>query len=65
MKCTLMHKRLAVAEMELDETTGFILKIDEVYQPEHLPVGVSFKNGIVERGQLNEWWTDRSIPASR
>lgn len=65
MKCTLMHKRLAVAELELDETTGFILKIDEVYQPEHLPVGVSFKNGIAERGQLNEWWTDRSIPASR
>ena len=65
MKCTLMHKRLAVAELELDEATGFILKIDEVYQPEHLPVGVSFKNGIAERGQLNEWWTDRSIPASR
>ena len=46
MKCMLMHKRLAVAEMELDETTGFILKIDEVYEPKHLPVGVSFKNGI-------------------
>ncbi len=65
MKCTLMHKRLAVAEMELDETTGFILKIFEVYKPEHLPVGVSFKNGIADRGELNEWWTDRSIPASR
>ena len=65
MKCTLMHKRLAVAEMELDEATGFILKIDKVYEPKHLPVGVSFKNGIAERGQLNEWWTDRSIPASR
>ena len=65
MKCTLMHKRLAVAEMELDETTGFILKINEVYEPKHLPVGVSFKNGIAERAQLNEWWTDRSIPVSR
>ena len=65
MKCTLMHKRLAVAEMELDETTGFILKISNVYEPKHLPVGVSFKNGIADRGALNEWWTDRSIPASR
>ena len=65
MKCTLMHKRFAVAEMELDETTGFILKIFEVYKPEHLPVGVSFKNDFVDRGALNEWWTDRSIPASR
>ncbi len=65
MKCTLMHKRFQVAEMELDETTGFILKIAEVYEPKHLPIGVSFKNGIADRGALNEWWTDRSIPASR
>ena len=27
MKCTLMHKRIAVAEMELDDATGFIQKI--------------------------------------
>lgn len=65
MKCTLMHKRKAVAEMELDETTGFILKINEVYAADHLPVGISCKNGIADRGALNEWWTDRSIPASR
>ena len=24
LKCTLMHKRIAVAEMELDDATGFI-----------------------------------------
>ena len=30
-----------------------------------MPVGVSFKNDFVDRGALNEWWTDRSIPASR
>lgn len=65
MKCTLMHKCKAVAEMELDETTGFILKINEVYVADHLPVGISCKNGIADRGALNEWWTDRSIPASR
>ena len=65
MKCVLMHKRLAVAELELDETTGFILGIEKVYEPMHLPVGVSFKNGMADRGALNEWWTDRSIPASR
>lgn len=65
MKCTLMHKRKAVAEMELDESTGFILKISEIYDAEHLPVGISCKNGIADRKALNEWWTDRSIPASR
>ena len=65
MKCNLMHKRIAVAELLLDDTTGFIQKIDRVFQPEHLPVGVSVKKGIADRAALNEWWTDRSIPASR
>lgn len=59
MKCTFMHKRLAVTEMELDDATGFIKKINQVYAPEHLPVGVA------NRKELNDWWTDRSIPASR
>lgn len=65
MKCKLMHKRITVAELLLDDTTGFIQKIDRVFQPEHLPVGVSVNKGIVDRAALNEWWTDRSIPASR
>ena len=31
LKCTLMHKRIQVAEMELDDATGFIQKIGTVY----------------------------------
>lgn len=62
---TLMHKELPVADMELDETTAAVLKIGQVYHPEHLPVGVGIKNGIVDRAALNTWWLDRSIPASR
>lgn len=65
MVCTLMHKRLAVAELELDEATGFIQRIDSVLRPEHLPVGTCSFYGTVDRTALNEWWTDRSIPASR
>ncbi len=65
MKCMLMHKRIAVAEIELDDISGFILKINNVYAPEHLPVGVPMRKGQVDRSALNEWWTDRSIPASR
>ncbi len=65
MKCTLMHKRLAVAELQLDDASGFIQKIDSVSAPEHLPVGVPVKKGQADRAALNEWWTDRSIPASR
>ena len=65
MKCTFMHKRIPVAEIEVDNAAGFILKIYKIYAPEHLPVGVSFKDGAADRAALNDWWTDRSIPASR
>ena len=65
MKCNLMHKRIRVAELELDDATGFIKKIGEIYESSHLPVGVPIKEGIVDRKALNDWWTERSIPASR
>ena len=65
LKWTLMHKRTAVAEIELDDATGFIQKINTVYAPEHLPIGVPVRKGVADRAALNEWWTDRSIPASR
>ena len=65
LKCTLMHKRAPVIELNLDNETGFIQKIGDVFAPEHLPVGVGMKRGAVDRAALNAWWTDRSIPASR
>ncbi len=65
LKCTLMHKRIPVAELEQDDATGFIQKIGTVYAPEHLPVGIPIRKGAADRAALNEWWTDRSIPASR
>lgn len=65
MKCTLMHKRMKVAELELDDATGFMQRIGTVYAPEHLPVGVPVRRGVADRAALNEWWTDRSIPAGR
>lgn len=65
MKCTLMHKRITVANIELDDATGFIQKVSTVYAPEHLPIGVPVRQGTADRAALNEWWTERSIPASR
>ena len=65
MKYTLMHKRKEVAEMDIDEATGYIQKIEKVYAPEHLPIGIPYRQGTADRGALNEWWTARSIPASR
>lgn len=43
MDYTLMHKTIPVAELELDDASGFVKKINTVYRPEHLPVGVPFK----------------------
>lgn len=65
MKCTLMHRRVEVAKLELDDETGIIWKIESVMSAEHVPVGVPVKKGIADRSELNKWWTDRSIPASR
>lgn len=65
MKYTLMHKNICVAELDLDEATGSIQKIDKICNEAHLPVGVAVKKGIADRAALNEWWIDRSIPASR
>jgi len=65
MKCVLMHKRIAVADIELDDVSGFIQKVGAVYAPEHMPVGVLMRQGTVDRASLNNWWTERSIPASR
>lgn len=65
MKYTLMHKNIRVVELDLDDATGSIRKIDEVCCKAHLPVGVTVRKGITDRATLNEWWIDRSIPASR
>lgn len=65
MKCTLMHRRAEVAQLEFDDETGIIRKIESVMSAEHLPVGVPVKSGIADRHELNKWWSDRSIPASR
>ena len=65
MNYTLMHKDIPVADLTLDEATGSIQRIDALLHREHLPVGVPVRHGVADRAALNEWWEDRSIPASR
>ncbi len=65
MKYVLMHKEIPVIALDLDEAVCVIHKIDEVFNAEHLPVGIHIRHGVVDRAELNEWWADRSIPASR
>lgn len=65
MRYTLMHKEHAVIDLELDDDTGVIQKVEKVYESDRLPIGISIRQGKVDRAALNAWWTDRSIPASR
>ena len=65
MKCLLMHKRTPVVSIEIDDASGYIQKIGEIFALEHLPIGIAVRNGIPDRTAFNTWWTDRSIPASR
>ena len=36
MNCTLMHKRIATAQIELDDESGFIRRVQRILRPEHL-----------------------------
>jgi hypothetical protein len=60
-----MHKYIPVAEIEIDEQSAAIINIAKVFAPEHFPLGVFCNNGETDRLALNEWWSRRSIPASR
>jgi hypothetical protein len=61
---TLMHKKIPVADISMDEKFGFITKINRVFNINHFPVGTVLR-GTLDRDGLNEWWRNRSIPASR
>ena len=68
MDYTLMHKNICVADIGIDEDTGVISRIGDVYAKEHLPLGtvhIMQHREIVDKAVLNKWWTGRSIPASR
>ena len=59
----LKHKDVAVVEIELNNSGG-IESVGRVISEKHLPVGVvlgAFNKEI----SLQNWWKDRSIPASR
>jgi hypothetical protein len=65
MNYTLMHKKLPVLELEIDEETSAIMGIGEVFYPEHIPVGIETDGERPIRAALNAWWMGRAIPASR
>lgn len=65
MQYTLMHKNTPVLEMVLDDASCTISQVTEIYHAAHVPIGISMRNGVLDRSALNAWWRGRSIPASR
>ena len=65
MKYQLMHRSFPIAVIEINDNYGFISKIESIYKPEHMPVGVIDEKGRSDCNSLNEWWRDRSIPIYR
>ena len=65
MKYTLSHKTYPVLSIAIDEGTGTIIELGEMYVPERMPIGVQRSRDAADRRSLNDWWIGRSIPASR
>ena len=65
MNYVLMHKDIPVASFALDAETSAIIRINELYDRAHLPVGIPVRKQQVDRAALNDWWKGRAIPASR
>ena len=62
-KHILKHKGVRVVEVELD-SGGAISRCGELFNGEHLPVGTNVGKNA-DLSALREWWSRRSIPASR
>ena len=65
MHYTLMHKEISVVDIELDDASGAITRVGDVHNAAHIPIGIAYRNDVLDRKALNKWWYGRSIPASR
>ena len=62
LRFSLMHKDVKVVDIVIDEATGRIINISQIYEPDHFPLGTLQDDGFKE---LADWWDERSIPVSR
>ena len=53
MHYTLMHKEIPVVDIELDDASGAITRVDDVHNAAHIPIGIAYKNDILDRKALN------------
>jgi hypothetical protein len=65
MNYVLMHQKTAVIEIEIFAGTAAIINTGKLYEPAHLPIGITINGEKPDLEDLNDWWIGRSIPASR
>lgn len=59
----LMHKNIEVLSCTMIEEIGVLQDIQEIYQPEHIPVGIGKRT--IDKKEFRRWWTSRAIPKDR
>ena len=55
MHYTLMHKEIPVVDIELDDASDAITRVDDVHNAAHIPIGIAYKNDNLDRKALNKW----------
>ena len=48
MKYELMHRKIPSAVIEINDSYGYLSKIEHIYEPDHMPVGVIDEKGRSE-----------------
>lgn len=61
----LMNKNRPIAAFRYDSENHRVVKITEKYDPQYAPPGALDSRGDINKKTLDDWWHDRSIPASR
>ena len=65
MRYDLMHRDVNVAELDIDDSSGWIQKVVGIDNRGHMPVGTVIKDSFLDTDRLKRWWINRSIPMSR
>ena len=61
----LMNKNTPVLAFEYDLSLHVATRITRVDNLEYAPLGMLDRHGNVSKCELNYWWRNRAIPASR
>lgn len=64
MRCELMHKDVVTAVVTLADRDGSMYRVNAVKNKDHMPFGTVVDGNLIS-DNLFDWWSARSIPASR